>query len=141
MFSGLFYTGFKQGEIIITNFRGIRLVLVWRLSKLTALYDRLQARCINFSHCHQAIPVIRRMTIFQHLVEHAIGIIPTLVSTFCIFIINPGINNNLALRVVTEKKTILLKELSAKPVFVFFTQRVTLPTLNPAGFLRNNIES
>jgi hypothetical protein len=108
--------------------------------ELNVLYDQLLTRDINFSLCHQAIPVIRRMTIFQHFVEHAVGIIPTLISAFCIFIINPGINNNLALRVVTEKKAILLKELGAKPVFVFIAQRVTLPVLNPARVLRNNLE-
>jgi hypothetical protein len=50
------------------------------------------------------------------------------------------IKDNLALRVVTEKKTILLKKLGAKPVFVFFAQRVTLPMLSPARVLRNNLE-
>jgi hypothetical protein len=90
---------------------------------LNVLYDQLQARSINFSLSAMRLSQssIWRMTIFQHLVEHAIGIMPTLVSAFCIFIINQGINNDLALRVVPKKKTILLKELSSKPVFVFFS--------------------
>lgn len=52
-----------------------------------------------------------------------------------IFIINPRIDDDLALGVIAKQQTVLLKEFGSEPVLVFVTECTALPVLNTSWIL------
>ena len=67
------------------------------------------------------------MATLQHLAEYSIGIVTAFIGAFGVLVVHPCKNDNLALGVVAEEETVLLKKFGAKPVLVVFTERVSLP--------------
>lgn len=86
----------------------------------------------------QLVPVIRRMTSFQHLAEHPAGVVAALVGAFGVAVVDPGEHDHLAWRVVAKEQSALLKEFGAKPVLVLFTERTALPVLRSCRVLRRS---
>ena len=62
----------------------------------------------------------------DHTVENTISICAASIGTLGIVIVDPGVDDDLTLLVITEKQPVLLEELGAEPVLMLITQSGTL---------------
>jgi hypothetical protein len=77
---------------------------------------------------------------FQHLAEHPVGIVATLVSAIGVLIVDPGKHDHLGSRVVAVEQAVLLEELRPEPMLAISAKSTALTVLWPRGVLWNDIE-
>src|SRR5450755_768979 len=81
------------------------------------------------------------MTVLEHAAERAIGVRIAFIRALCIFVVDPGVDDDAALAVIAKEQPILLEELRPEPVFVFVAESCTLSILWSRRVLWDDLES
>src|ERR1035437_1609377 len=120
--------------------RGCRALWRTTLSRLEMGCGPLQPALLGVGFAQKLIPVAGWMSALQHLPENPVGVIAALVGPFRILVVDPSEYDDLAGHMKAKEQPVLLEELGAKPVLVFFAERIALSVLVPRWILGNRIE-
>ena len=111
-----------------------------RRASLRTANNSSQALRFALRLCKQALPIVRRMSALQHLLEHAVRVIRTFISAFRGLVVYPSVHNDPACLMVAEEKPVLLEELGVEPVLPIVPQGRALPILGACRVLQNQLE-
>mmetsp|Transcript_26276 Transcript_26276/g.62228 ORF Transcript_26276/g.62228 Transcript_26276/m.62228 type:complete len:220 (+) Transcript_26276:2729-3388(+) len=97
------------------------------------------AQPIGFARCHQRRPIVRRVAASQHLLEHGVGVGLAARRPQGLLVVDPGVHDDLRLRVVAEEQPIPSSELGSPPVAIVRSHGVALTILVACRIARHHV--
>lgn len=98
---------------------------------------RFDAFAITDGLSPQVIPAIRWVTALEHLAEDSVSVLFAVIGALGGFVVDPGVDEDLARKVVAKEQPVLLVELCPAPMGVLSPESVSLAILRACRVLWN----